>query len=277
MKPPIEFGYRRNNNKLTPKFHAHMEYEIFYFHKGQCHFLIGDKIYNLVPGDLIIMDGMTLHSAKISEHFDYIRSVIQFTPSYVDDMKQILTSNVLRPFEELRNYKLHLEGGTQREFEMMLQRLDQLHDFNDVFSRQRFRLIFTDLLLFINQLLQTPLESKREFTSDKEKNVQNIISFIEQYFTDEISLDHLEKHLHLSKYYLSKIFKEITGFTIFDYLYQRRINEAKVLFLNDRTISITDVAFQVGFKHLAHFSRMFKQKVGVSPEKYRKSFHSYNG
>ncbi|WP_240420804.1 helix-turn-helix domain-containing protein [Paenibacillus periandrae] len=49
-----------------------------------------------------------------------------------------------------------------------------------------------------------------------------------------------------------------------------RINQARIEFVLDPNVSVTDVCFRVGFKHLAHFSRVFKELVGVTPVQYKK-------
>jgi AraC-like DNA-binding protein len=44
------------------------------------------------------------------------------------------------------------------------------------------------------------------------------------------------------------------------------------MFLQDKGISVTTVSYKVGFKHLSHFSRIFKQHVGISPEAFKKMY-----
>lgn len=277
MNTPIDFGYRREH-KMIPAFHSHPEYEIYYFHRGRSNYLIGDRIYTLSPGDLIIMHGMTLHCAKVYEHLDYVRTVIHFNPSFVLEFARHFPGvRLLQPFEELKNHRLNLKGKTRAEFEQLLCRMNRLAQRRDGISRHRFSLLFVDLLLFIHPLFRQTMADRNEFPSEKEKNVQNIVSFLDQHYMEDLNLDLLEKKLHMSKYYLSKIFKEVTGVTIFDYLYQRRINQAKVLFLMEKERTATEVCYQVGFKHLAHFSRMFKARVGLTPEQFKRQMHEKTG
>jgi AraC-like DNA-binding protein len=269
MNPPIKFSYRESR-KIDPEFHSHPEYEIFYFHHGHANYLIGGHIYTLFPGDLIIMHGMTLHRPKVDERYDYVRTVIHFDPSYVLGTARLEGIRLLRPFEDLKNHKIALTRDEKEEFEQLLQRMHRLHQHQDPIFRHRFVLALVDLLLFMQPLFTQWMQRKREFPSEKEKNVQNIITFLDQHYMDDIRLDFLEKELHLSKYYLAKIFKEVTGVTIFEYLFQRRVNQAKVILMTEPSVSVTDVCYRVGFKHPAHFSRVFKAKVGHTPQHFKR-------
>ncbi|WP_248926469.1 AraC family transcriptional regulator [Paenibacillus hamazuiensis] len=267
---PFHMSYS-NRKPIQGVFHSHNVYEIYYFHGGRCNYLIGDKIYVLSPGDLIIMNGMTLHCANVDTETEYHRSIIHFDPAYVQPFLEMShTVNILKPFQDLRNYRIQLRGEDKTELEEILARMDRWNPPKETIEFNRFRLAFIDLLYFIYQYCQKPLEERPEFPSDKEKHVQNIISFVESHYNEDLHMEQLERHMHLSKYYLSKIFKDVTGVTIFDYLYQLRINQAKILFLMNKEMSVTEACYQVGFKHLAHFSRMFKAQVGCTPEQFRK-------
>jgi AraC-like DNA-binding protein len=268
---PIMIG-TASDMQFQMKLHAHTLYEIYYFHKGKCTYLIGDQIYVLSPGDLILMHGLTLHCPNVDPELEYSRTILHFDPAYVSNMiQQPLSLNVLKPFQELRNHRFQLQGEEKQQMEAALLNLEQLFAKEDSISYHRFHALFLDLLFMIYGYCQKPLEIKPEFPSSKEHHVQSIITFIEENFQKDVHLDEMEQSLHLSKYYLVKIFKEVTGITIFTYLYQRRINQAKVLFILEKQKSVTDICYEIGFKHPAHFSRIFKQLVGCTPEKYRKA------
>lgn len=272
QKMLIDFVYR-SDNPIDPVFHSHPFYEVFYFHEGKCTYLIGDKIYVLSPGDLILMYGMTLHCAKTDPHAPYVRSIIHFEPASLRPFLELPHAlNVLEPFQELRNIRISPAGRAKEELERILFFMNEHKKRQDAIGVNRIQLAFVDLLYLIYEQCLQPLHDKQDFPSEKEKNVQDVISYLEARFTEDLHLEQLQEHLHLSKYYLSKIFKEVTGVTIFDFIYKRRINQAKIHFLLDPRLSVTEVCFLVGFKHLAHFSRLFKQQVGSTPETYKKQF-----
>lgn len=251
-------------------YHSHQNYEIFYFHEGSGNYLIGDRIHILQPGDLLMMHGMTLHCPNMNRDDKYIRTVISFDPGYIPAIAgQLFTIDPLEPFERCKNLKIALRGKDKKIFEQKLYQLNEYYDKRDTVKQNRLRIAFCELMLDIYYFYDTQLEQKVELPTEKEKTVQKVIAFVEQHFEGEVNLDQLACNVHLNKHHLSRKFKEVTGTTIFSYLYQRRINEAKILFILYQDISVTEVCYKVGFKNLSHFSRMFKQQVDLSPDEYK--------
>jgi AraC-like DNA-binding protein len=217
------------------------------------------------------MNGMTLHRANVDTGHDSYRTVLHFDSYYT---REFLTPfqkiDVLKPFRTLGNHVLQLTDDDKAEIEEIWLRMHVFFTQKDAVSRSRFLLSFLDVLHLVYRLCERPLEQKVELPSGKARLVQSIIAYVEEHYQEDLHMEQLEKSLHTSKTYLSKIFKEVTGLTLFKYIYQRRINQAKLLFLLENS-SVTDACFQVGFKHLAHFSRLFKEFVGVTPEQFRKA------
>ncbi|MDB5083465.1 MAG: transcriptional regulator, AraC family [Bacilli bacterium] len=261
----------RKTTPVKPILRSHVNYEIFYFHEGKGNYLIGDKILELLPGDILVLQAMTPHCPQMQNDARYVRTIIQFDPAYIQVvLQQLFSINLLDPFEVLGHYRMNLSGADRAEMEAVLVKMHSLYTNKDLISGHRFRLCLIDVLMIIYGLFQQPMVAKLDYPSEKERNVQNIISFLDSHYTEDIHLTKLEEHLHLSRHHLSRIFREITGVTIFDYLYQRRINQAKILFLLEVNKTVTDVCFELGFKHLTHFSRIFKKFVGYTPEQFKK-------
>ncbi|MFD1956250.1 AraC family transcriptional regulator [Paenibacillus thailandensis] len=266
----IDFIYR-SDKPIDLQFHSHVFYEVYYFHEGSCNYLIGDKVYALAPGDLIIMYGMTLHRPKVDTHVPYIRSIVHFEPSFVKPYAELPNAvNILQPFEQLRNHRLRLSGERKEEAERILLAMHGHNKRGDAVGTGRLTLAFVDLLYFIYEQCMQPMMDKAEASAGKESVVQDIVTALEACYKEDLHMEQLEEKLHLTKSYLSKVFKEVTGVTIFQYVYRRRINEAKMLFLLQPELPVTEVSLRLGFKHLAHFSRMFKQQTGMSPEAFKR-------
>lgn len=275
-KPPFSISYRNSRQGQMLYFHSHHRHEIYYFHEGRCNFIIGDRIYPLLPGDLILMNGSTLHCSNPDTSTSYIRSTVHFDPAIVERlMPYPRMPDPLRPFTEKRNLFVRLNEGQRAEIDSLLLRMHTFGQQKHPVGQSRLALAFLDLLYFLlpcseRSAEETPLRPLPE----KERHVQLVINYLERNYREELHLDKLAQTLFLSKYYLCKIFKEVTGTTIFHYLKSRRINQARMLFLMKRDWSVSDVCNEVGFKHLSHFSRLFKQMVGQTPEEHRRTLET---
>ena len=92
--------------------------------------------------------------------------------------------------------------------------------------------------------------------------------FIEEHYTEEISLGQVAAAVHTSVFYFCKLFKKITGINFTEFVSRTRIEKAKNLLLNPN-LRISEIAYEVGFQSLTHFNRVFKKVVGESPTEYR--------
>ena len=101
-----------------------------------------------------------------------------------------------------------------------------------------------------------------------QKIVAEAKKYLEKNYKQPIRLEKVAKELEVSPFYLSRIFNRESDFSLFQYLTEVRINEAKKLLREGRYI-VGDVALMVGFESSNYFSKVFKKHVGCSPTQYR--------
>ncbi|MCI8407345.1 MAG: helix-turn-helix domain-containing protein [Oscillospiraceae bacterium] len=110
-----------------------------------------------------------------------------------------------------------------------------------------------------------------DFSSLKHSDtVYKVIEYIRANYSQKITLDEIARHVHFSKTYLSRIFKEETGENISAYINRIRIDKAKLL-LADKGISLVEVASLVGFEDQSYFTKVFKALTGTPPKRYQES------
>ena len=103
----------------------------------------------------------------------------------------------------------------------------------------------------------------------KEHYMQQAIAILESNYSDpEFTIADICQELAVSHSYLCRIFKQLSGVTISEFLMQIRMREARVM-LDKSTLSMYDVAFKCGFNDYAYFSRSFKKMFDMSPRQYR--------
>lgn len=98
--------------------------------------------------------------------------------------------------------------------------------------------------------------------------VTNALKYIESHYTQKLTLSEVADKTYVSQWHLSKLLNKHTGKSFSELLNHARIDKAIVL-LKDPSLRIGDIAEEVGFIDMAHFSRVFKKLMGVSANEYR--------
>lgn len=99
--------------------------------------------------------------------------------------------------------------------------------------------------------------------------VARIIQYIDANFSDDLYLERIASEMNLSSKYISKLFKEITGTNLTDFISIKRIHEAKIM-LSSTSLKNDEIAARIGILSRATFFRLFKKYEGVTPQDYRK-------
>ena len=105
----------------------------------------------------------------------------------------------------------------------------------------------------------------------KRASVVDVKNFIDEHYSEKISLDELSKKFFIDKYYLTKTFRSQFGLNISTYIQNIRITKAKQLLrFSDKTVE--EIGYEVGIGNPAYFSRVFKEVEGVGPKMYREQW-----
>lgn len=112
---------------------------------------------------------------------------------------------------------------------------------------------------------------KIELEDVKKRNIsaiQSILLYCSEHYNEDITLEKIAENTHMSKYYISHIFSREIGISMPEYINTLRIRDAESL-LKQGEMSITDVAFAVGFNSLRSFNRHFFALTGKTPRQAR--------
>ncbi|NLL46865.1 MAG: AraC family transcriptional regulator [Clostridiales bacterium] len=128
-----------------------------------------------------------------------------------------------------------------------------------------------DLSVWLSGIMHRFINYSFDFTQVKHSDiVYKVMEYVKSNYSKKISLDDVAKHVYLSRSYLSSVFKNETGYSLFNYINRVRVEKSK-LYLLDNSISLVDVAALCGFEDQSYFTKVFKKATGVSPKKYRDS------
>ena len=234
--------------------HIHEEYEIYYLLEGERYYFINQQTYLVTPGTLVFIDKEQIHRtgmASAGPHHDRIVLGIMEEPF----------STFLASFGGLQLQSFFTEQGSiltlPEEMRPYIQSLLQDIASELIHKKPGYLLAaMTKLAEFFNAVLRLQPEH-----------------YIVEHCTERSSLEDLAGRFYINKFYLSRIFKEVTSFTINDYLNVNRIKKAHRLLL-ETDDSITSIAEQLGYENITYFERVFKKYRNMTPLKYRNYYRS---
>jgi AraC family transcriptional activator of pobA len=123
---------------------------------------------------------------------------------------------------------------------------------------------------------------KRQFITRKAVNsdlLQKLEEILDDYFNNEKSLlqglptvQYLSEHMNMSAGYLSDMLRSLTGQNAQQHIHEKLIEKAKEK-LSTTSLSVSEVAYELGFEHPQSFSKLFKTKTNISPLEFRQSFN----
>jgi AraC-like DNA-binding protein len=244
------------------KEHDHEYYHLFYFLTGKSVFSINKKEYHALKDACFIVPPKALHALQKVSGETLTAFEIKFTVSDIHFLEHLDLSRM---------------AFTGNEFVKTL--------ITYIVDNGRSRVPYT--MHCVNNYLGTLLiylsggkskkEQKKDIVSlftDTEgfsKTTVSIIIYIERNYMNKISLSSIAAYVKRNKNYICSLFKKETGITIADYInYVRIIEAARHFSYSD--IDISNVCARVGFINVSHFTRTFKNFMGMSPRVYRRMF-----
>lgn len=126
-------------------------------------------------------------------------------------------------------------------------------------------------IVTILTLISTESEAGDEIISPLNDKLKTVQQYLDEHYTEDISLDRLAEKFYISKYYLSREFKKEYGTTIIQYVMAKRITNAKELLRYSKD-SIENIAQMCGIGDASYFNKMFRKMEGCTASEYRKQW-----
>ncbi len=239
--------------------HFHEHYVIGFIERGSRCLRCNGQTYRTAPGDLLLfnpgdnhacesMDGQPLDYRCVNIGPDVMSAAareiagLSAPPVFVQPV--VFHCDLIADLRELNGMILRGESGVRKE--------------------ERFYFLLEQLLRdYAKAGLAAPEDTRRD-------EIRAVCSYLETHLEEPVSLDALGRVANLSKYHLLRAFTKETGITPYSYLETLRIDRAKALLKGGA--SPVSVAQQAGFSDQSHFSKAFKQFIGLTPGQYRRVF-----
>lgn len=250
-------------------YHCHEDFiELSFVTSGSVDYLIEGKEYTLKKGQVLISNPGIYHKELFNSNTNCRELHLGLTNvnifnSCKKDFIDIGDKNVLT----LSTYKDEI-------LKTCLDIVDEQKNHKQTSPFMLKSLVMKVLVLLHREINEEiPNLNSQEFSfksREKKALVESITKYLNENYTEDISLYTLSKNMYLSPVYISKIFKELMGDSPINYLIQIRLIKAKNL-LEDSKLSIKTIAKMVGYNDPYYFSKIYKKYYGISPNKARKT------
>lgn len=243
-----------------PRFHYHLEYELFYLDEGSGIFGIEDSVYEISAGDVIFVEPDVKHYfKKTSDFYHYYAFVFDESAFGAEsDESRVLINNI----------KISTKLNFPKDLLKKIEKAVSLEEESSFGSQLAVKTIFYEFFSYIIESHQYIAYSKNLYFQPQVKAVQDTCDFIKQNCHEKIDYSEIIERSNYSKSQFIKIFKQQTGMNITDYINKCRI-EMACLDMIKTNKSITEIAIENGFNNIQYFSKKFKEMMDCTPREFK--------
>ena len=250
------------------EYHYHDFDKITIFLKGNVQYTIEGKSYQLQPYDIVLVSHNDIHKLNVQDSEPYERIVVYISPEFINTYRTA-DYDLSECFQKAKKEHTNVLRTHSPAKNTLVRAVDNLkHSFSDVgYANMLYqKILFLEFMIHLNR---ATLNEQLEFIDTDHCNtkVVELLQYINRNLTTDLNIDDLAARFYVSKYYMMRLFKTETGYTIGNYINYKRLLLAKELIASGEPI--TQACYDCGFKNYSTFSRAYKSHFGESPRQIR--------
>ncbi|AIQ48515.1 hypothetical protein R70723_23300 [Paenibacillus sp. FSL R7-0273] len=255
--------------------HIHNYVEINYVYSGQCKQIIDGKHVTLREGDLCMLDTNVPHTILDTTEDDIIINLIMLKPFFTTGfLSRLATTGIISNFivnaiSQIHNHNRHIifHTGNETSFKETMESL-MCETFDPGFCSKE--IIESYMVIVFSKLLQSFQGGQdKDYGDDTGKaNLIRILKYLEDHYKD-VTLISVAGHFNFHPNYFSSYLRKATGRTFKELVQIQRMTSAGLL-LTNTSLTVEEVAGEVGYNNLGFFYKKFVAYYGQTPSDYRK-------
>jgi len=256
---------------LTFMPHWHRDVELVYVCRGSLKMGINQESHILYGGDMAIVGSRDIHYFENLQK-DTVLYLIIFHPEVVDypggwpAEKRFLSPFLVSSLVDEGAMDGHILASLRQSIQRIHQEQEEAKEGYPLFIKSRIYDICATLTRYFPSV---PIDTRTEQNRlHNLKRMQAVLQYIDNHYTQRITLEEAASQANLSPFHFSRLFKNTLGMTFKKYVNRVRINHAEAL-LQNSDLTITDIAFECGFESIRTFNRVYKSIKGASPSEAR--------
>lgn len=264
------FFHLKDMSNMKFEYHYHDFSKILVFLSGNVTYFIEGRAYRLKPWDVLFVSSSEVHKPIIDPFEMYERIVIYLNPDFLiehSDESSLLTCFSLNP--EKKSNLLRLDPVRQKDVGFMLVKLEEACKYDGFGSAILKNSIFLQLLV---ELTRERLKESdviggvNDIPADE--NIQKVLDHINMNLGGDLSIERLASNFYMNRYHLMHKFKQQTGYSIHNYILQKRLIKADSQIRAG--IPAAQASERSGFNDYSSFARAYRKMFGATPRKRAK-------
>ncbi len=262
--------FQERGHVLFPH-HWHPHLEFIYVVEGEAMIECGSTPIHVHAGELVVVNSNELHYGVSLSDSLYYYALIADTSLLYSQAVDATETKFIAPMTRNRLLLKNEIGHNERAEACILAIVAELQHKEFGYELAVKSELYRLLALLMRGYVGTVLS--QDAYAERIKNITRfdpVFKYIESHYQDELSVDLLADMAGLSRFHFSRLFKELCGRSVVEYITTTRLGRADEL-LRQGTLSVSEVAAATGFNDVYYFSRTFKKHKHVSPSSLRKN------
>lgn len=253
--------------------HSHICFEITVVDSGSGVYSTATGDYPMQAGDIFVFSSNEYHCITEVGLDGLKLTNLHFEPRYLwgNSVDSFSEANMNFCFNHSENFKNRIQS---KNAEIIYKYIEEIK--KELFNKyNEYQLQVKSLLnLLLIKLVRDfgYSDHSTAINTMQFKNIKDILTYIDEHFTEKLSLNELAGLANMSPNYFSAFFKKISGVTLWDYISSKRINMAvQLIRRRDSGKNMLEIAMLCGFNNTTNFNKMFKRITGMTPTEYKKN------
>ena len=244
--------------------HSHSAVEIIMPSRGVTLYHVQDDVYRVQPGEILIVPSDCQHA--LTEPPETQRYLLLFEPNPFSGMRDMAE---LAPMMQRPIY-LHDGSETHSQAKELLNRTVECYFAREpMWNTQCYSYLLQLYALLGRRYLRSTAQPREALRRNIDPAIMNsVLTYINEHYMDDISLENAALFAGFSKYYFSRMFKQFSGLPFSEYLTRKRLNVASDLLVRTNQ-PIREIAVSSGFGSTATFNRTFREHKNCTPSQFR--------
>ncbi|MBQ6587763.1 MAG: helix-turn-helix domain-containing protein [Butyrivibrio sp.] len=261
LEQDFRFFHIKDHTNVDIPYHYHDFHKVVLILGGNVKYLIEGREYELLPFDFVLVNRYLIHRPVIEMGDSYDRVILYLSDDF------LRSYNLLDAFDkakEIGSYVVRFPGDVSTSIYEQFSRIEQdIHKEKEEYAGELLTRIdvLKALICFNKACIKEDFGFKPEARYNRK--VIEIINYISENLSGNLSIDYLADHFYMSKYHMMRVFKNETGYSIHQYISEKRILFAKNMIMSG--VPATTACLNCGFKDYSSFSRAFKNQLGILP------------